>query len=412
MTKTIHISFSLLFTFALLFAGAQMAFAQVQNGDFEAPTVNDNANWDIYVGPVENWDVEWMNGSGGNNDPMMELHRGVNGWQSYDGEQYTELDSDWDGPGGNINGEKASVRISQEVETHNSCTYELSFAFSPRPGTDADNNILGVLWNGGEVDELSADGTGNNNTDWTVHTYEVTGTGLDTVAFEDRGEADSLGTFLDAVSVTKVRCPKPVDNDDTVKNYNYGKVVNTTSSGASTGGNYAGGSTGGNGGNGGDIENKDGDDQEVDDSSTGNGGNGGNGGQGGIVLTGDAYASASTVNVVNKNTTRVNRCGCDGGDDNGDTKVKNRNYGKVYNYTGASAKTGYNAAKGSEGGEGGDGGEIENKDGGNQDVDDTDTGNGGSGGHGGSGGYIESGVAVSTAHTLNVVNRNHTRIRR
>lgn len=234
-----------------LLLSAMPAFAQniVVNGSFEEPVVNTPQQWDIFLAAaVPGWSVSWMPGSGNAQPAEMELHRGVNNWAPQEGEQYTELDSDWDGPGGNINNEAASVRISQDLDTEARCTYELSFWFSPRPGTPEADNKLGVTWNGTDVAEVSTDGSNNNNTVWTEYTYNVVGTGNDTLAFEDRGTANSQGTFLDNVSVEKVSCPEPEPEpcdcgDVTVNTSNSAVVRNNVTTKANTGGNV---STGGN----------------------------------------------------------------------------------------------------------------------------------------------------------------------
>lgn len=194
-------------------------------------------------------------------------------------------------------------------------------------------------------------------------------------------------------------------NDITISNSNGAFVMNSTSASANTGANEAGGSTGGNGGNGGAITNS-GDD--VSGSTTGRGGNGGNGSLGGEVRTGNATAVAETSNLVNSNDTRVNACGCEESNVD-DIRIYNHNHAFVGNLTGASANSGANAADGSRGGNAGAGGSINNTQGGD-DVTESTTGMGGNGGHGGSGGLVITGHADSYAGTINVVNRNVTRI--
>jgi hypothetical protein len=249
-----------------------------------------------------------------------------------------------------------------------------------------------------------------------------------------------------------------VENKATIEVSNWGTVVNTTTSSASTGGNWAGGSEGGNGSMGGDGEEGGNADADADaddngdadaDATGGNGGNGGkggnggNGGLGGQIQTGDATAEAGTVNTVNTNDLAIEGCGCDAGvdydEDNVDdisvedeAKIKLSNGGFVVNYTDAHAKTGFNWAAGSEGGNGSMGGDGE--EGGNADADaDADAGyhgddadadadavggeggNGGKGGNGGTGaagGLVITGAAHSVAGTINVVNTNLVRITR
>jgi len=82
------------------------------NGGFEAPIVETTQNWDIFnSSEVLGWDIEWASLSPSifNEAPRpllayLELQRSVNGWAPYEGEQYAELDTDWDGPAGFLAG--------------------------------------------------------------------------------------------------------------------------------------------------------------------------------------------------------------------------------------------------------------------------------------------------------------------
>src|SRR3989344_3359314 len=80
---------------------------------------------------------------------------------------------------------------------------------------------------------------------------------------------------------------------------NIGKIKNTTTSEAKTGGNTAEGSYGGEGGSGGDEY----DGAEANGNNggalAGDGGNGGNASFGGLVNTGDATSDATTSNGLN-----------------------------------------------------------------------------------------------------------------
>ena len=89
------------------------------------------------------------------------------------------------------------------------------------------------------------------------------------------------------------RNPPMPDRDITVINYNKDTAVtNVVKVDAFTGTNLA---AGGDGGAGGDV------------SGRGTGGDGGNGGDGGTIVTGDAYAKAKVINLVNTNITRIRR---------------------------------------------------------------------------------------------------------
>lgn len=269
----------------------------VNNGGFEEPIVGAPEMWDIFLTPdVPGWTIEWMPGSGGGYDPMLELHRGVNGWLPQEGNQYAELDTDWDGPGGGINGEPASVRIYQDIATQAGCTYNLSFWFSPRPGTPESDNSLWVYWEGEEKEGMSL--PGDSQTNWQEHSMSVVATDTSSrLAFEDHGTANSLGTFLDNVSVELVSCPPPpcCGGDIEVENRNIAVIHNQVTVIATTGGNTA------NGDDGGDSEAK------VFGNGTAIAGNGGAGGHGGTIVTGSAYSKAKVRNIVNANITRIRR---------------------------------------------------------------------------------------------------------
>ena len=170
---------------------------EVINGGFESPQVTAPPWWAIYSSAQVNWTVEWV-GNYTPDGPFLELHHGVNGWVSYEGLQHAELDTDWEGG----SGEPASVSISQELGTCTDVTYDLTYAWSPRQGHD--DNALEVYVDGGPVGSHRASGAGNSTTVWTVETVSFTAAGSTaTIEFKEAGNPDSLGMFLDAVSVTE-----------------------------------------------------------------------------------------------------------------------------------------------------------------------------------------------------------------
>lgn len=180
----------------------------VTNGGFESPDAGTSQGWNIFDSgtPGLGWTVEWFDGSmnfGGQTrppTPLLELHRGVNGWSHAEGSQHAELDTDWDGPGGSLNGEPASVKIFQELDTSESPYCQIKYSWSPRPGHD--DNGLQVKWGGTVVNTHSADGSGNEDTVWTDEVLVVASpSDLTKLEFIETGAPDSLGMFLDAVSV-------------------------------------------------------------------------------------------------------------------------------------------------------------------------------------------------------------------
>lgn len=177
------------------------------NGGFESPVVALGQGWDVYPNGTAGlgWSVSW-NGAfaGAPVNANLELHRGVNGWLHDEGAQHAELDTDW-APGGS---EQASVVISQDIPTIPGATYEISYAFSPRPGTGASENVLEVLVDGLVV-ATHGPVAGGGNTSWTTYTYEFEASdGMVTIAFRDAGTPNTLGTFIDNVSVRCIEEPE------------------------------------------------------------------------------------------------------------------------------------------------------------------------------------------------------------
>ena len=192
----------------------------VANGSFENPIVTNPAGWDIFSNSGLGWFVDWVSlfPLSYNDYPRpdiasLELQAGVNGWLAQDGSQYAELDSDWDGPGGSLSGEPASAEIYQDVPTIPGKTYKIEFYFSPRPNTGSENNNLEFSWDGDVQDNISSAGAGANN--WTKHSYNLLAEDTATrLKFSDEGTSDSLGTFLDNVSVScVVSVPECTDAD-------------------------------------------------------------------------------------------------------------------------------------------------------------------------------------------------------
>ena len=183
----------------------------VINGGFETPIVGTPQKWDIFTtAEVPGWNIAWVRvedpyqGYPQPTEAYLELHRGVLGLAA-EGDQYAELDTDWDGPSGLLNQEPASVRISQDIATISGYNYLVKYSFSPRPGQNADNNYLEFSLDNVQKNTHQAVGGSDNN--WTEYEHSfVAGGGLTNLSFADLGIGDSFGTFLDKVSV---RCVPP-----------------------------------------------------------------------------------------------------------------------------------------------------------------------------------------------------------
>ncbi len=224
------------------------------NGSFETPVVNNPSDWNIFPSGTSGlgWIVDWFGGSTTFNSQTRptianaELQRNVSGWLPSAGSQYTELDSDWNGHVGSLNGEPGAVALSEDITTIPGTMYHLSFDFSPRPATVASQNKLEVLW-GGTLGTTVGPTAGNaTQTTWTNHTLDFTATTTSTrVTFRDAGTPnDSLGTFVDNASLKCVNTPPTTatvvatkivcDTEADLPNWGDGNGPDITSSTAST----------------------------------------------------------------------------------------------------------------------------------------------------------------------------------
>lgn len=182
------------------------------NGGFETPVVATSEKWNIYPSGTAGlgWTVEWEPGQltthNSQNRPetaRLELHQSgiVAGWLSQEGNQYAELDTDWDGPGQPLNNEPALVKIYQDIATIPGVEYTLSYYYSPRPSTPGSDNTLMVRVDGSQV-ALHGPTPGVGGTAWTLYTYVFNATLPTTrIEFGAGGTANSLGVFLDNVSL-------------------------------------------------------------------------------------------------------------------------------------------------------------------------------------------------------------------
>jgi hypothetical protein len=155
----------------------------VVNGGFERPLVPLGTSHPFPV--IRGWRLAF--------GPDIEIQNRVAG-DPESGRQFVELDSD------------ASSGIWQRVPTRPGRLYRLQLFFSPRPGTSAAENVLVVHWRRFVVGRISADGRGLRNTAWRMYAFKVRATRTSTrIELADGGISDSVGTEVDAVSVTPWR---------------------------------------------------------------------------------------------------------------------------------------------------------------------------------------------------------------
>jgi hypothetical protein len=179
-----HLLFSVLF---LSFAALSLHASNiVVNGSFELPALS-NPSWSLFDS-IPGWSLA--------SGPYIEVQNHVAG-SPFDGNQFVELDS------------TAESAIFQDLPTVAGVQYYLSFAFSPRPGVA--ENKMGVSWNGLPVTTLSADGSALADTNWTVYSFTVAATSTTTrLQFSGLGPSDSLGEYVDAVSVEQTPEPSSI----------------------------------------------------------------------------------------------------------------------------------------------------------------------------------------------------------
>jgi hypothetical protein len=186
----------------------------VLNGGFEKPAVN-GAGWDIFQSGTSglDWNVVWANNAasfGGLDIPVIanaELQKEpLLGFDAYEGSQYAELDTDWDGPSGGVSGEPANVTMSQPIVTTAGKHYTITWEQRRRAEDGHNPSELAFSWNGdGPVVTTGVVGA------WTKYTYDRVANGPSTtISFTGVQEADSLGALIDDVSVVEVPDEIPV----------------------------------------------------------------------------------------------------------------------------------------------------------------------------------------------------------
>lgn len=155
----------------------------VVNGSFERPLVPVGSSHPFPS--IRGWRLAF--------GPNIEIQDHVAGDPAR-GRQFVELDSD------------ASSGIWQKVPTRPGHLYRLQLFFSPRPGTSAAENVLVVHWRRLVVGQISADGRGLKNTDWKMYAFKVRAIRTSTrIELADGGISDSVGTYVDGVSLTPWR---------------------------------------------------------------------------------------------------------------------------------------------------------------------------------------------------------------
>ncbi len=171
------------------FAGQASATVNlVVNGSFEnAPGLGVNT-WKVYGGSSL---PGWTSTTGAG----IEVQSGVAG-QAADGRNLVELDS------------HNNSNMWQDIATIVGHQYEFSFAYTGRPNVAIDSNRIGYSF-GDVAGQIAA--KGYNQTVWNYQPFEtfVATSTTTRLSFWALGKSDSLGGYIDDVSVIDVTAPVP-----------------------------------------------------------------------------------------------------------------------------------------------------------------------------------------------------------
>lgn len=169
---------------------------RVENGSFESPD-NEGLGW-LTSSDIPGWSVEWVE----NGDPgTLEIQDNGVVVNAVDGFQYAEMDTGAKNatcPNGSCN-----VSIYQDIATCPGGQYSISYAWRPRPEHEGSCK-LELYWDG----NLIATHESSSSTSWYSENINMGASGSSArLKFKEIGTGDTLGTFLDDVSVVENYCP-------------------------------------------------------------------------------------------------------------------------------------------------------------------------------------------------------------
>lgn len=167
---------------AALCTGAAHA-GYISNGSFEAETLV-NGQWTNRSALTG-----WLAGPAG-----VEIRNNVAG-AAQDGKMFVELDT------------TGNSDIWQTITTGSGQHLRLSAWYAPREGVGLDSNDIQVWWGNTLLSTLAGSGAGQSGNQWREFTWDVVGSGTDTLRFSAAGRSDSLGGSLDNISLKAV--PEP-----------------------------------------------------------------------------------------------------------------------------------------------------------------------------------------------------------
>jgi hypothetical protein len=173
----------------------------ILNGDFEAnddpffPDVPPNGWFVFPTHALGGWTVANTFPFSADFPPGLEIWDTLFEYPAANGDQHIELD-----------GNDPTTILQRPATTEGNC-YELSYAWSPRPGWE--DNQIKIYIDGVEVAYHIASGLGNLTTQWIWETIYFQATNSSTlIAFTEVGLDDQLGMLLDAISLKELKeCP-------------------------------------------------------------------------------------------------------------------------------------------------------------------------------------------------------------
>lgn len=176
----------------------------IVNGSFELPVTRAVSSTTNISNPQFGWEVTYTTlrakGVAESQPAALELLSGFKDWESYDGAQFARLDVADVKARSKL--QRSLVTIAQDVPTQNKL-YSLCFWYAPQPGTDAEDNVMTVRWNGEVVREISASGLEDEEPVWQQSCLDVQGADLASrLEFVGEGTENGRGNLLDQVVLT------------------------------------------------------------------------------------------------------------------------------------------------------------------------------------------------------------------
>ena len=172
----------------------------IKNGSFETPDISEDgySGWHVYADGIE----DWLSPSG----TGIEIQESGTVVTAQDGTQYVELDSDYK-RGGDEDALTTNSMMTQEIYL-NAGAYLLDFYYQPRvAGDSSDTNLI----NYGILDLVSSSVTGDTRNGWEKISllFDVDTEGQYSVFFSAGGKDESLGGFIDNVTLESAPVPEP-----------------------------------------------------------------------------------------------------------------------------------------------------------------------------------------------------------